>query len=99
MEEGKLSKWVAKEGDEIKAGDILAEIETDKATMEVEAVDEGRLGKILIGEGTEGVKVNTPIAVILGEGEDAADAPIAHGSMAAVRLTTLPRKLVRNPVR
>jgi pyruvate dehydrogenase E1 component beta subunit len=80
MEEGKLSKWVAKEGDEIKAGDILAEIETDKATMEVEAVDEGRLGKILIGEGTEGVKVNTPIAVILGEGEDAADAPIAHGS-------------------
>jgi pyruvate dehydrogenase E1 component beta subunit len=72
MEEGKLAKWVAKEGDEIKAGDVIAEIETDKATMEVEAVDEGRLGKILVGEGTEGVKVNTPIAVILGEGEDAA---------------------------
>src|SRR3712207_6763539 len=79
MEEGKLAKWVAKEGDEIKAGDVIAEIETDKATMEVEAVDEGRLGKILVGEGTEGVKVNTPIAVILGEGEDASaigtDAP------------------------
>src|SRR5688572_19232314 len=70
MEEGKLAKWVAKEGDEIKAGDVIAEIETDKATMEVEAVDEGRLGKILVGEGTEGVKVNTPIAVILAEGED-----------------------------
>ena len=73
MEEGKLAKWVVKEGDAIKAGDVIAEIETDKATMEVEAVDEGRLGKILIGEGTEGVKVNTPIAVILGEGEDAAN--------------------------
>src|ERR687894_1799688 len=71
MEEGKLAKWVVKEGDEIKAGDVIAEIETDKATMEVEAVDEGRLGKILVGEGTEGVKVNTPIAVILAEGEDA----------------------------
>src|ERR687897_3659847 len=70
MEEGKLAKWVVKEGDEIKAGDVIAEIETDKATMEVEAVDEGRLGKILVGEGTEGVKVNTPIAVILNEGED-----------------------------
>jgi pyruvate dehydrogenase E1 component beta subunit len=71
MEEGKLSKWVVKEGDEVKAGDVIAEIETDKATMEVEAVDEGRMGKILVSEGTEGVKVNTPIAVILGEGEDA----------------------------
>jgi pyruvate dehydrogenase E1 component beta subunit len=70
MEEGKLAKWVAKEGDPIKAGDVIAEIETDKATMEVEAVDEGRLGRILVGEGTEGVKVNTPIAVILAEGED-----------------------------
>src|SRR5918998_2958829 len=70
MEEGKLSKWVLKEGDEVKAGDVIAEIETDKATMEVEAVDEGRLGKILVGGGTEGGKVNTPIAVILAEGED-----------------------------
>ncbi len=71
MEEGKLSKWVLKEGDEVKAGDVIAEIETDKATMEVEAVDEGRLGKILVPEGTEGVKVNTPIAVIVADGEDA----------------------------
>ena len=70
MEEGTLAKWLVKEGDQVSAGDVIAEIETDKATMEVEAVDEGRLGKILVGEGTEGVKVNTPIAVILGEGED-----------------------------
>jgi pyruvate dehydrogenase E1 component beta subunit len=75
MEEGKLSKWVAKEGDAVKAGDVIAEIETDKATMEVEAVDEGTLGKILIPEGTEGVKVNTPIAVIVAEGEDTAAVP------------------------
>ncbi len=74
MEEGKLAKWVVKEGDAVKAGDVIAEIETDKATMEVEAVDEGTLGKILVPEGTEGVKVNTPIAVILGEGEDASAA-------------------------
>jgi pyruvate dehydrogenase E1 component beta subunit len=77
MEEGKLAKWVVKEGDPIKAGDVIAEIETDKATMEVEAIDEGTLGKILVSEGTEGVRVNTPIAVIVGEGEDpsaAADA-------------------------
>jgi pyruvate dehydrogenase E1 component beta subunit len=74
MEEGKLAKWVVKEGDAVKAGDVIAEIETDKATMEVEAVDEGTLGKILISEGTEGVKVNTPIAVIVGEGEDASAA-------------------------
>ncbi len=74
MEEGKLSRWIAKEGDAVKAGDVIAEIETDKATMEVEAVDEGTLGKILVAEGTEGVKVNTPIAVIVGEGEDASAA-------------------------
>ena len=71
MEEGKLAKWLVKEGDEVHSGDILAEIETDKATMEFEAVDEGRIGKILVPEGTEGVKVNTPIASLLGEGEDA----------------------------
>jgi pyruvate dehydrogenase E1 component beta subunit len=71
MEEGKLSKWVKKEGDAVSPGDVIAEIETDKATMEVEAIDEGTIGKILVSEGTEGVKVNTPIAVILGEGEDA----------------------------
>ena len=71
MTEGKLAKWVKQEGDDVKSGDILAEIETDKATMEVEAVDEGKLGKILIAEGTEGVAVNTPIALLVGEGEDA----------------------------
>ncbi len=71
MEEGKLAKWMKAEGDEVHSGDVIAEIETDKATMEVEAVDEGKLGKILVPEGTEGVKVNTPIAVILSDDEDA----------------------------
>ncbi|MCA3560939.1 MAG: pyruvate dehydrogenase complex dihydrolipoamide acetyltransferase [Aestuariivirga sp.] len=69
MEKGKLAKWLKKEGDAVKSGDVLAEIETDKATMEVEAVDEGTVGKLLIPAGTEDVLVNTPIAVILGEGE------------------------------
>jgi pyruvate dehydrogenase E2 component (dihydrolipoamide acetyltransferase) len=73
MEKGKLAKWLKKEGDKVKSGDILAEIETDKATMEVEAVDEGTVGKILIAEGTDDVAVNTPIAVLLGEGEKAGD--------------------------
>jgi pyruvate dehydrogenase E2 component (dihydrolipoamide acetyltransferase) len=71
MEEGKLAKWLVKEGDTVKSGDILAEIETDKATMEFEAVDEGKIGKILVPEGSEGVKVNAPIAVLLEEGEKA----------------------------
>ena len=73
MEEGNLAKWVKKEGDKVAPGDVIAEIETDKATMEVEAVDEGTLGKILVAEGTEGVKVNAPIAVLLQEGESADD--------------------------
>ena len=77
MEEGTLAKWLVKEGDEVKSGDILAEIETDKATMEFEAVDEGIVGKILISEGTAGVKVNTPIAVLVEEGESADAAPAA----------------------
>ena len=72
MEKGNLSKWLKKEGDTVKSGDVIAEIETDKATMEVEAVDEGTLGKILVPEGTADVAVNTPIAMILAEGEDAA---------------------------
>ena len=72
MEEGTLAKWLVKEGDAVKSGQILAEIETDKATMEFEAVDEGIVGKLLIAEGTAGVKVNTPIAMILEDGEDAA---------------------------
>ncbi len=77
MEEGTLAKWLVKEGDTVKSGDILAEIETDKATMEFEAVDDGIVGKILIAEGTEGVKVNTPIAVIGEEGEDMSSASAA----------------------
>jgi pyruvate dehydrogenase E1 component beta subunit len=78
MEEGTLAKWLVKEGDSVASGDILAEIETDKATMEFEAVDDGVIGKLLIAAGTEGVKVNTPIALLLEDGEDAnatADAP------------------------
>ncbi len=85
MEEGKVSRWLKKEGDTVKAGDVIAEIETDKATMEVEAVDEGTLARILIAEGTEGVKVNTPIAVLAGEGEDASAtasaAPVAADAL------------------
>ncbi|AZQ68006.1 pyruvate dehydrogenase complex E1 component subunit beta [Silicimonas algicola] len=73
MEEGTLAKWLVKEGDTVSSGDILAEIETDKATMEFEAVDEGTVGKLLVAEGTEGVKVNTPIAVLVEEGESADD--------------------------
>src|SRR5437868_3085238 len=69
MEEGKLAKWLVKEGDVVKSGTILAEIETDKATMEFEAVDEGKIGQILVAEGTEGVKVNSPIATLLADGE------------------------------
>ena len=80
MEEGTLAKWLVKEGDTVQSGDILAEIETDKATMEFEAVDEGVIGKILIAEGTEGVKVNTPIAIIGEEGEDMSAAPAAATS-------------------
>src|SRR5215467_8768103 len=70
MTEGNLAKWLKKEGDEVRSGDLLAEIETDKATMEYEAVDDGRLGRILVPEGAQGIKVNQPIAVLLGEGED-----------------------------
>ncbi len=85
MEEGTLAKWLVKEGDTVKSGDILAEIETDKATMEFEAVDEGTVGKIMVDEGTQGVKVNTPIAVLLEEGEsaDAAEAVAAKAPEAA----------------
>src|SRR5215471_15779959 len=70
MTEGNLAKWLKKEGDAVHSGDVLAEIETDKATMEVEAVDDGTIGRILVPEGAQGVKVNAPIAVLLGEGED-----------------------------
>ena len=75
MEEGTLAKWIVSEGDSVSSGDIIAEIETDKATMEFEAVDEGLIGKILVSEGTEGIKVNTPIAVIVEDGDDASSVP------------------------
>ncbi len=82
MEEGNLSKWLVKEGDKVSSGDVIAEIETDKATMEVEAVDEGIVAKILVAAGTEGVKVNTVIAVLAGEGESTADAAKSGGAEA-----------------
>ena len=74
MEEGTLAKWLVKEGDDVRSGDILAEIETDKATMEFEAVDEGKIAKILVPEGTDGVKVGQPIALLAGDGEQVSDA-------------------------
>jgi pyruvate dehydrogenase E2 component (dihydrolipoamide acetyltransferase) len=83
MEEGTLAKWLVKEGDTVSSGDLMAEIETDKATMEFEAVDEGVVGKIMIAEGTEGVKVNTVIAVLLEDGESASDIGSAPASTAA----------------
>ncbi|WP_373502764.1 pyruvate dehydrogenase complex dihydrolipoamide acetyltransferase [Aestuariivirga sp.] len=83
MEKGKLAKWLKNEGDTVKSGDVLAEIETDKATMEVEAVDEGTIGKLLVAAGTEDVLVNTPIAVILGEGEKVGDIAASPSPVAA----------------
>jgi pyruvate dehydrogenase E2 component (dihydrolipoamide acetyltransferase) len=102
MEEGTLAKWLVKEGDTVKSGQILAEIETDKATMEFEAVDEGIVGKLLVAEGTAGVKVNTPIAMLLEEGEDAsaaaapkAEAPKAAAAVAAAPVVTESRAEAR----
>ncbi len=84
MEEGTLSKWLKQEGDKVTSGDVIAEIETDKATMEVEAVDEGIIGKLLVDAlGTEGVKVNTKIAVLLQDGESASDISAAKPAAAA----------------
>ena len=83
MTEGTLARWIKSEGDSVEPGDIIAEVETDKATMEIEAVDEGVLGRILVAEGAEGVAINTPIAVLVGEGEDAAAAappPAGNGA-------------------
>jgi pyruvate dehydrogenase E2 component (dihydrolipoamide acetyltransferase) len=92
MEKGKLAKWLKKEGDKVKSGDVLAEIETDKATMEVEAIDEGTLGKILVAEGTDDVLVNAPIAIILGEGEKLSDvaAPVATAAKPAAAVAAAP---------
>src|SRR6185312_14038444 len=102
MEEGKLAKWHVKEGDSVSSGDVIAEIETDKATMEVEAVDEGKIGKIVVPEGTDNVKVNSVIAVLLQEGESAADvkapAPAAKApSPGATAPTSSPGGGVRAP--
>ena len=93
MEEGTLAKWLVKEGDVVKSGQILAEIETDKATMEFEATDEGVIGSILIAAGTAGVKVNTPIAVILEDGDSADAVPasaLAAAPVAAVAAVAAP---------
>jgi pyruvate dehydrogenase E1 component beta subunit len=100
MEEGKLAKWLVKSGSRIKPGDVIAEIETDKATMEVEAVDEGTVSELLIAEGTDNVKVNTPIAVVLGEGEGnaaAASAPPRAAPAAPVAATPAPAAPARPP--
>src|SRR5215475_3378503 len=94
MEKGNLAKWIKHEGDKVKSGDVIAEIETDKATMEVEAADEGTLGKILVPEGTEDVAVNTPIAMLLAEGEDAS--AITDGGE---RTKAAPRKSAEAPGR
>ena len=91
MEKGNLAKWLKKEGETIKSGDVIAEIETDKATMEVEATDEGTLGRILIPEGTADVAVNTPIATILSEGESCRRSRQGTGRTCTAR-QTLPRK-------
>lgn len=102
MEKGNLAKWLKKEGEPIKSGDVIAEIETDKATMEVEATDEGTLGKILIPEGTADVAVNTPIATILADGESAADlgkapAPAKQEKAAELRHRRKPRLRCPSP--
>src|SRR5258708_15207483 len=85
MEEGKLAKWLVKEGDEVHSGDILAEIETDKATMEFEAVDEGKIGKLLVPEGAEGIKVNQPIATLISEAAGASSLLDIASAMKAIR--------------
>src|SRR5438552_14270498 len=85
MEKGNLAKWHKKEGDAVKSGDVIAEIETDKATMEVEAVDEGTLGKILVPEGAQDIAVNAPIAVLLSEGEDKSALSAAPASLAPTK--------------
>jgi pyruvate dehydrogenase E1 component beta subunit len=95
MEKGNLSKWLKKEGDTVKSGDVIAEIETDKATMEVEAVDEGTLGKILVPEGTNDVAVNTPIAMILADGEDAA--ALKDGKPANIDVIPAPQAKAAEP--
>src|SRR4051794_30022202 len=91
MTEGKIARWIKSEGDTVRAGDVLAEIETDKATMEVEAVDEGVLAKIVIPEGTDHVAVNTPIALIAEDGEDVAESEIARPRQQPAAASPRPR--------
>ena len=98
MEEGKLSKWLKKEGDKVKSGDVLAEIETDKATMEVEAVDEGTLARIVVAEGTENVKVNAVIAILAADGEDVSAAPAAKAPESAAPVADATPAAVAAPV-
>ncbi len=90
MEEGKLAKWLVKEGDSVSSGDVIAEIETDKATMEVEAVEEGTVGRLLVAEGTEGVAVNAPIAMLLAEGEDRSALDTASASSKSAQAKSAP---------
>jgi len=97
MTEGTLAKWHVKEGDEVNSGDVIAEIETDKATMEVEAVDEGKVGRILVSEGTEGVAVNAPIALLLEDGEDAGDLDAAAAEAPAPAPASAPAKAEAAP--
>ena len=92
MEQGKLAKWLKKEGDKVKPGDVLAEIETDKATMEVEAIDEGVLAKILVADGTDNVAVNTPIGVLAMDGEDVSKAAASSAAPTAPPLPPEPRR-------
>ncbi|TXH16565.1 MAG: biotin/lipoyl-binding protein, partial [Gammaproteobacteria bacterium] len=97
MEEGTLAKWLVKEGDSVLSGDILAEIETDKATMEFEAVDEGTVSQILVAEGTDGVKVGTVIALISGDDEAAAPAPVAKAEPVADAIVETPKPVTAAP--
>src|SRR5438270_3933608 len=90
MEKGNLAKWLKKEGDEVKAGDVIAEIETDKATMEYESIDDGVLAKIVVPEGSQDVPVNTLIAVLVQEGEDPKTAAAGKGSSAAKAAPAVP---------
>src|SRR5271155_3301883 len=100
MTEGNLARWLKKEGDTVHSGDVIAEIETDKATMEYEAADEGRLGKIIVPEGAQGIKVNQPIAILLEEGEDPAAlekfaaTPVAPPAVAEARSTSAPQPAI-----
>ncbi len=97
MTEGKLARWLKKIGEEVRAGDVIAEIETDKATMEVEAVDEGKLARILVDEGTEGVPVNTPIAVLAANGEDVSAGAVTGAAQGSTLPNPRRRRRLRTP--